>query len=181
MKAKIKKILLQTLKSAYDGGNIDDGGILGGDNAIDQLYDLFVDEITNVNEHQEEYEKHMKNTNSAKIPLSNQFSPAPENKPDLLYTDPQTGKTQKLFDTLIPVFTVCGRIDNAVKGYKDCAVYLTVEAKDENEAMDKAMKNKNFKNYLDSKNFNKKSLVVYKPKGNYIIGKVNYYEGDERL
>ena len=46
MKNKIKKILLNTLKSAYDGGNIDDGGIMGGDNAVDQIYDLFVDEAT---------------------------------------------------------------------------------------------------------------------------------------
>ena len=46
MKTKIRKILLTTLKSEYDGSNIDDGGIIGGDNAVDQLYDLFVDEMT---------------------------------------------------------------------------------------------------------------------------------------
>ena len=46
MKNKIKEILLKTLESTYDEGNIDNGGIIGGDNAIDQLYDLFVDEAT---------------------------------------------------------------------------------------------------------------------------------------
>ena len=33
MKNKIKKILLKTLTSNYDSGNIDDGGITGADNA----------------------------------------------------------------------------------------------------------------------------------------------------
>jgi hypothetical protein len=50
MKTKIKKILKTTLKSSIDGGNIDDGSILGGDNAVDKLYDLFVDEVTAVRE-----------------------------------------------------------------------------------------------------------------------------------
>ena len=46
MKSKIRKILLDNLKSAHDGGNIDDGSIMGGDKTIDQLYDLFIDEMT---------------------------------------------------------------------------------------------------------------------------------------
>jgi len=46
MKTKIKNILLQNLISVYDDGNIDNGGIIGGNNAIDKLYDLFVDEIS---------------------------------------------------------------------------------------------------------------------------------------
>ena len=41
MKVKIRKILLKNLFSAYDDGNIEDGGIIGGDEAIDELYDLF--------------------------------------------------------------------------------------------------------------------------------------------
>ena len=185
MKSKIKKILLETLSSNYDNGNIDDGGIGGGDNAVDQLYDLFVDEATNINEHQEEYEKHMKSTNSAVIKLNNEFSPTLEDEPqkvgEIKYTNPKTGKPQKLFDTLIPVFMVCCRNDNAVKGYKGCAVYIAVEAADEEEAKNKAMKIKNFTNYLELKYFNRKMLDAYKPTGNYVIGKVNYYEGDERL
>lgn len=48
MKNKIKKILLKTLTSNYDSGNIDDGGITGADNAVDQLYDLFVDEMITI-------------------------------------------------------------------------------------------------------------------------------------
>ena len=41
MKNKIRQILLKTLISNYDNGNIEDGGIGGGDEAIDGLYDLF--------------------------------------------------------------------------------------------------------------------------------------------
>ena len=37
MKEQIRKILLETLYSAYDDGNIENGGIIGGDQAIDQL------------------------------------------------------------------------------------------------------------------------------------------------
>ena len=41
MKNKIRQILLKQLVSNYDNGNIEDGGIGGGDEAIDDLYDLF--------------------------------------------------------------------------------------------------------------------------------------------
>jgi len=41
MKEKIRQILLKTLTSNYDNGNIEDGGIGGGDEAIDELYTLF--------------------------------------------------------------------------------------------------------------------------------------------
>jgi len=37
MKDQIRKILLDTLISVYDDGNIENGGIIGGDEAIDQL------------------------------------------------------------------------------------------------------------------------------------------------
>ena len=37
MKDQIRKILLDTLISAYDDGNIENGGIIGGDEPIDQL------------------------------------------------------------------------------------------------------------------------------------------------
>jgi len=45
MRDKIRKILLETLVSQYDQGNIEDGGIIGGDEAIDQLYSLVEQEI----------------------------------------------------------------------------------------------------------------------------------------
>ncbi len=185
MKNKIRKVLLDTLKSSYDNGDIDDGGIIGGDNAVDQLYDLFVDEATNINEHQEEYEKHMRSTNSAVIKLNNEFSPTLEEKPkktgDILYTDPKTGKPQKLFGTLLPTYTVCIRNENILDGYKGCSVYITVAALNMEEAKDKAMKNKEFTKHIRMKEFDRKYLSVFNPTGNYVIGKVNYYEGDERL
>jgi hypothetical protein len=48
MKTKIKKILLENLTSNYDEGDIDNGGIIGGDNTVDELYDFFVDEISKI-------------------------------------------------------------------------------------------------------------------------------------
>jgi len=41
MKVAIRKILLETLISNYDLGNIEDGGIGGGEEAIEKLYTLF--------------------------------------------------------------------------------------------------------------------------------------------
>ncbi|MFA5207353.1 MAG: hypothetical protein WC428_01735 [Candidatus Paceibacterota bacterium] len=166
MKNKIRKVLLDTLKSSYDNGDIDDGGIIGGDNAVDQLYDLFVDEATFV--------RHLEN--------STVLYPEKKTKKigDILYTNSKTGKTQKLFDTLIPVFGV--RCDDTITiGDKGCSVYYTIQAKDEEEAIAKALKNKEFTKHIRMKNFDRKYLSVYKPTGNYVIGKVNYYEGDERL
>ena len=192
MKNKIKKVLLDTLKSAYDNGDIDDGGIMGGDNAVDQLYDLFVDEMTSIGRatissrsNTDEYKEHVQNTNSAKIPLNNEFSPTLEDKPKkaagILYTDPKTGKAQKLFGTLLPTYTVCIRNENVLDGYRGCAVYITVAALNMEEAKDKAMANKEFTKHIRMKNFDRKYLSVFNPTGNYVIGKVNYYEGDERL
>jgi hypothetical protein len=165
MKNKIKKILLETLKSAYDGGNIDDGGIMGGDNAVDQLYDLFVDEATFV--------RHLENP---EVP----YQEKPKKIGDILYTNPKTGKTQKLFDTLIPVYTVrC--TEPIVIGDKGCAVFIHVGAITKEEAIDKAIKNKEFTSHIRMKDFDKKYLTVYQSTGNYVIGKVEYFEGDERL
>ena len=180
MKNKIKKILLETLTSNYDNGNIDDGGIGGGDTAIDQLYDLFVDEITAIStatvssrSKTDDYKEHIKSINSVIIDKKNEFSPN--------YFNPKTGETQKLFDVLIPVYTVYIRNENVLNGYKGCSVNITVEALNEEEAMDKAMKNKEFISHIMMKNFEKKYIKVYKPTGAYVIGKVYYYEGDERL
>jgi len=43
MKDAIRKILIETLISNYDLGNIEDGGIGGGEEAIDKLYTLFTE------------------------------------------------------------------------------------------------------------------------------------------
>ena len=99
------------------------------------------------------------------------------------YYDPQTKKQHDdLFEELNPVFTVCCTNDNIVNGDKGCAVYINLEAKDEEDAMNKAIRHKEFMSHIhDKKNFNKKYLSVYKPTGIYVIGVVKYYEGDPRL
>jgi hypothetical protein len=158
MKTKIKQILLDNLTSNYDGGNIDDGGIAGGDKTIDLLYDLFVDEMTAIG--------------TATV------SSRPANE-EPKYFNPKTGKTQKLFDTLNPVYTV--RYMNHLVGDKGEAVYITLEANSEEEAKDKAMANKEFTKYIFMKYYDRKYLTAYKPQGNYVIGKIQYFEGDPRL
>jgi hypothetical protein len=188
MKSKIKKILLDTLTSAYDEGNIDNGGIIGGDNAVDQLYDLFVDEVTFV--------RHLENpkvpypveepkdgfsrfANTSLFP--ERKSEKPKKASEILYTNPKTGKAQKLFDTLLPTYTVCIRNKNILDGYKGCSVYITVAALNMEDAKDKAMENEEFTKHIKVKEFNRKYLSVYNPTGNYKIGEVIYFEGDERL
>jgi hypothetical protein len=185
MKSKIKKILLDNLKSEHDGGNIDDGSITGGDNTVDQLYDLFVDEATFV--------RHLENPEVSYPPKEpkDRFSRFagtslfPDFKPkkkagEILYTNPKTGKTQKLFDTLESVYGVrCS--ETVTIGDKGCSVSMNVAANSEEEAIAKVMKSKEFTKHIRMKDFDKKYLTVYKPVGNYVINDVNYHEGDERL
>lgn len=45
MKAEIRQILLENLISNYDNGNIEDGGIGGGDEAIEELNTLFTKKL----------------------------------------------------------------------------------------------------------------------------------------
>lgn len=97
--------------------------------------------------------------------------------------NPKTKKNQDLFETetLCPVFTVCCTNDEVVNGYKGAAVYLNVEACDKEEAIKKALLNKEFTQHL-TKNFNKdRDLTVYTPSGLYVIGRVDYFDGDPRL
>ena len=100
---------------------------------------------------------------------------------DILYTDPKTGKTQTLFETLLPVFTVCCRYPDIVIGDKGCSVRINVAAENEEKAVLTALTNKAFTKHLRMIDFDMKCLSVYKPTGNYVIGQVNYHEGDERL
>jgi hypothetical protein len=159
MKTKIKQILLDNLTSNYDGGNIDDGGIGGGEKTVDLLYDLFVDEMTAIG--------------TATV------SSRPPKEEEPKYFNPKTGKTQKLFDTLNPVYTV--RYVNPYVGDKGEAVYITLEANEEEEAKDKAMLNKEFTKHIFMKYYDRKYLTAYKPSGNYVINKVQYFSGDPRL
>jgi len=96
--------------------------------------------------------------------------------------NPKTKKNQDLFETLIPVFTVGCANDNIVNGDKGCAVYINVSAENEETAKNLAMSNDEFMSHIyDKKKFDRKYLAAFKPTGNYVIGRVTYYEGDPRL
>jgi deoxyribodipyrimidine photolyase len=97
------------------------------------------------------------------------------------YFNPKEKKMEDLFETLCPVFSVSCRTPNVVNGYKGAAVYINVEAKDEEEAMNKAIANPEFTKHIHMKDFERKYLETYKPTGLYVIGRVEYFEGDERL
>jgi hypothetical protein len=177
MKSKIRKILLDNLKSEHDGGNIDDGSITGGDNTVDQLYDLFVDEATFV--------RHLENPEVSYPPKEpkDRFSRFagtslfPKKKAgEILYTNPKTGKTQKLFEELLPVYTV--RYENPNNGG---VVYITISAKDKIEAINNAMHNDEFKSHIKKEHYNKSYFNVYKALGNYVIGKVICTDSEPKL
>jgi len=102
-----------------------------------------------------------------------------DQQPEPNYFNPKSGKTQKLFDVLNKVYTVCYR--NHEVGDKGEALYITLEANDEPDAVNKAMANKEFTKHIYMKYFNIKCMNVYEPKGNYVIGKIEYFEGDPRL
>ena len=95
------------------------------------------------------------------------------------YSNRETGKTQKLFDKLNPVFTV--RYINPTCGDKGEALYMTVAAETPEKAIEWAMSKKEFTNHIYMKYYDKKYFEVYPATGNYVIGKVLYYEGDPRL
>jgi hypothetical protein len=97
------------------------------------------------------------------------------------YFNPKENKMTDLFETLSPVFSVSCHIPNVVIGYKGAAVYINVEAKDEEDAMNKALANPEFTKHIRMKEFERKHLDTYKPTGLYVIGRVEYFEGDERL
>ena len=124
------------------------------------------------------YKEHLRNTSSVKIDnnLTKDLRVEPQ------YYNPKTKKTQKLFEKLVPVFTIGCSTQDIVSGDKGCAVYITVEAEDIEHAKDKAMLNEEFMSHIyDRKNFDRKYLQGHEPIGNYVIGKVLYYEGDPRL
>ena len=141
---------------------------------------------------EDQYKEHLSSDNSIKID-NNETKDLREEIPEITlhlktktieggYFNPKTGKTQTLFEKLIPVWTIGVSTQNIVSGDKGCAVYITVEAEDVEHAKDKAMLNEEFMSHIyDRKNFDRKYLRASEPHGNYVIGKVLYYEGDPRL
>ena len=99
------------------------------------------------------------------------------------YYNPKTKKNQDLFEieSLCPVFTVSCTTPDIVIGDKGASVFIIVEANDEEEARDKVLQNKEFTKHVRMGYLQKKHLGIHKPTGLYVIGKVNYYEGDPRL
>ena len=113
-----------------------------------------------------------------KIVLDNSGSMPPSPKDPKFY-NPKTKKTQKLFeDPLQDVWQV--RYQNPLVGDKGECLYLVVEASDMEFAMNKAMANEEFTSHIYMKYYDKRYLTAYKPMGNYVIGKVIYFEGDPR-
>jgi len=100
-------------------------------------------------------------------------------EPEMQFFNRNTGKMQKLFKTQNKVFSV--RYVNHEVGDKGEALYITLEAKNLEQAKDLALKNHAFTKYIQMKYYNRKYLSAYEPKGNYVIGKVEYFEGDPRL
>ena len=95
------------------------------------------------------------------------------------YYNPESQDTQKLFDKLIPVWNVTYK--NPSVGYKGEGLYYTVEAKDADEAKSKALANMEFTKHIAMEFYDSRYLTAFTPIGIYVIGKVEYFEGDPRL
>ena len=115
-----------------------------------------------------------------KIVLDNSGSMPPSPK-DPMYINTAIGKVQRLFDenTLIPTWTVRYQDPNA--GNKGEAIYMTLSAKDEQEAKTLALACTEFSKHITPDFYNAKHLIAYKALGNYKIGEVQHFEGDPRL
>jgi hypothetical protein len=94
--------------------------------------------------------------------------------------NPKTKLNQDLFETLNPVFMVSCITPNIVIGNNGASVRIVVEAEDEEKAKDKALLNSEFTEHLRMKDFKRFYLETYKPSGLYVIGKVDYFEGEQR-
>jgi hypothetical protein len=94
------------------------------------------------------------------------------------FYNPKTKKTEYLFETLNPVYEV--KYENIDTGDYGEAVYVVLEADNEEDAKDKAMENNEFAKHIVMKYYDRRYLDAYKPTGLYIIGKVRYFEGDPR-
>jgi len=93
------------------------------------------------------------------------------------YFNPKTKRNQDLFeiDSLCPVFEVIYKTPN------ESTVSIIVEAKDEEEAIDKSILNQEFIGHIDGTFDKENDLDVRTPTGLYVIGRVNYYDGGSKL
>lgn len=94
------------------------------------------------------------------------------------YYNPDEKKMEDLFETLNSVYTVT--YENPYFGNRGEYVTMVIEANNEEEAKDKALKNMEFSKHIYMKYFDAKYLTAQKPAGLYIIGKVTYYQGNTR-
>ena len=115
-----------------------------------------------------------------KIVLDNSGSMPPSPK-DPIYFNTEIGKIQRLFDenTLIPTWTV--KYEDPNVGNKGEALYMTVSAKDEDDAKTQALACTDFSKHITPSFYNPRYLTTYKATGNYKIGEVRHFEGDPRL
>lgn len=200
MKTKIKQILLDNLRSAYDDGDIDNGGIYGGSNAIDKLYDLFVDEVTSLNElngiilsrapaeikdkptstpdvcdHPEEWRTRYEG-GSSWCRKCWCYVDLPKPKPEPKKKKTKENEIQPFSKDIWMV-----RYSNPICGDKGEAVYIAVYADNEEHAKDEAMEYTKFTEHIYMKYYDKKYLHAYRAKRDQIVGRVEYFEGDPRL
>ena len=99
----------------------------------------------------------------------------------LKYINKETGKPQELFDeeTLIPTWTV--KYGDPNSGNKGEAVYMTLSAKDEQQAKTLALACSEFNQHITPDFYDSRYLSAYEATGNFVIGRVEYFEGDPRL
>jgi len=96
-----------------------------------------------------------------------------------VYQDLDTGKLNTLFENLVPTWTI--RYEDPTRGNKGEAVYYTISANTEDEAKTLALANPEFTQHILPEHFEKRYLTAFEASGNYVIGKVEYFEGDPRL
>jgi hypothetical protein len=107
-------------------------------------------------------------------------TPEPDWKDQILEQDDKQWATEFVSeDKLIPSWTVSYKDPNA--GNKGEAVYMTVSAGDEQQAKTAALSCSEFSQHITPEFYDARYLKAYPATGNYVIGKVQYFQGDPRL
>ena len=76
------------------------------------------------------------------------------------------------------IYTVC--YQNPNEGNLGEVIYITLKADSEEDAINRALRNDEFTDYILLKYFDKKYMTAYKPTGGYIINEVKFYKGQPR-